>query len=447
MNSLTLSMIVRDAAEFLPACLDSVRGLVHEMVIADTGSFDNTAAIADQFGARVLRIPWTDNFAEARNRALAEVRTDWVLVLDADEQLDATAAERIPPLLGNPKAAGYQVPIRNYVLSANERLYDRLPTPNDSLLPCSSVYPAFLEHENVRLFRRHPRVCFVGRVHETVRPRITATHGLLGRANFCIHHFGLALGEAVKLRKNKAYREMGRRKIAEVPGDWQAHFDLGLLELEQFKNYLAAESLFSRACELNPRAGVAWFFLGRTYSYMRYFEDALKALRQASRVGHCSALLDEIRGDVHYNLGQFEEARSSYEATLKRDPANRATRAKLGLATVRCGKAEKGLNLLRRAIAASPEVPELYEGLLLALVFLERLQEAAEVAQGKLQAVPNPYAGDYIRAASLWAQLRDWPKATCLIEQGLQAYPGDPDLSRAQREVLAEVSRLPVQVP
>jgi tetratricopeptide (TPR) repeat protein len=447
MNSLTLSMIVRDAGEFLPACLDSVRGLVQEMVIADTGSFDNTVAIAEQSGARVLRIPWNDDFAEARNRALAEVRTDWVLVLDADEQLDATAAARIPPLLANRTAAGYQVPIRNYVLSANERLYDWPPKPNDSLLPCSSVYPAFLEHENVRVFRRNPEIYFVGRVHETVRPRITATRGLLGHADFCIHHFGLALSDAVKLRKNKAYREMGQRKIAELPEDWQAHFDLGLLELEQFKDYVAAESLFSRACDLNPRAGVAWFFLGRTYSRMGYFEDALNALRQASRVGHRSALLDEIRGDVHYNLGQFEEARTSYEATLKRDPANSAARAKVGLATVRCGKAEKGLNLLRSAIAATPAIPELYEGLLLSLVFLGRLREAAEAAQQKLQTVPNPYVGDYIRAASLWAQLNKWSRAARLIERGLQAYPDDPDLNRALGETLAEMGSTPVQVP
>jgi len=447
MNSLTLSMIVRDAAEFLPACLGSVRGLVQEMVIADTGSFDDTIAIAEQSGARVLRIPWTDDFAEARNRALAEVRTDWVLVLDADEQLDATAAACVPPLLADRTTAGYQVPIRNYIISASERLYDPPPKTNDSLLPCSSVYPAFLEHENVRLFRHDPEVYFIGRVHESVRPRITATHGLLGRASFCIHYFGLALGEAVKLRKNEAYREMGRRKIAELPQDWQAHFDLGLLELEQFKDYVSAQSLFSRACDLNPRAGIAWFFLGRTYSRMGYFEDALNALRQASGVGHRSALLDEIRGDVHYNLGQFEEARTSYEATLKRDPANCAARAKLGLATVRCGKAEKGIHLLRSAIAAAPAVPELYEGLLLALVFLGRLQEAAEVAQQKLQAVPSPYVGDYIRAASLWAQLNQWSKAVQLIEWGLQAYPNDPDLNRALGETLAEMGSAPAQVP
>ncbi|HUI75243.1 MAG TPA: glycosyltransferase, partial [Candidatus Acidoferrum sp.] len=69
MSSLALSMIVRDAAETLEACLASVRGVVNEMVLADTGSADGTIALAQRLGARVVSIPWTNDFAEARNRA------------------------------------------------------------------------------------------------------------------------------------------------------------------------------------------------------------------------------------------------------------------------------------------------------------------------------------------------------------------------------------------
>src|SRR5215475_2675207 len=116
---LALSMIVRNAASWLPACLESVRGIVGEMVVADTGSADETIDIARRFGAQVVSIPWADDFAAARNLALDHVKSDWVLCLDADEQLDS-AAHQISQLVRHSNVAGYQVTIRNYALSLND---------------------------------------------------------------------------------------------------------------------------------------------------------------------------------------------------------------------------------------------------------------------------------------------------------------------------------------
>src|SRR5579863_4634745 len=125
MTTLGISMIVRDAAKLLPDALASVHELSAEICIADTGSRDDTIAIATQSGARVICIPWTNDFAAARNLALAELHTDWILSLDADERLDASAAKLLPPLLENSAVAGYQVTIRNYVLSLQDRVWDR----------------------------------------------------------------------------------------------------------------------------------------------------------------------------------------------------------------------------------------------------------------------------------------------------------------------------------
>ena len=170
-------MIVRDAAADLESCLQSVRGVVDEIVIADTGSCDATIEIARQHGARVYQIPWRHDFAEARNRALELVQSEWVLVLDADERLDTTGREIIPRLLSPSGAAGYLVTIRNYLNSLTERVWDRLAVPNDSNLEEARPYPAYVEHENVRLFRRSPEIYFTGRVHETVGARIQKAGG------------------------------------------------------------------------------------------------------------------------------------------------------------------------------------------------------------------------------------------------------------------------------
>ncbi len=446
MNSLALCMIVHDAEACLAACLESVRGVVQEMVIADTASSDRTVEIARKAGAKVLQIPWNNDFSEARNRALAEVCADWVLCLDADEQLDATAATRLPLLLNHGEVAAYQVPIRNYLLSSNERVWYRTPKPNDSLLASAAKYPAYAEQESVRLFRRDPAIYFVGRVQESVEPRIREIQGPIGQADFRIHHFEMAVDEATRQRKYNLYRELGHKKLAESPNDWRAHFELGVLELEQFKNLISAQVLFSRACQLNPGEGVVWFLLGVTVSRMGYFAEGVSFLTQAEKCGYRTALVSETRADALYNVGQFEEAQACYETALQGDPGNSSTEAKLCLTIVRTGKGEEGLARLRKALATKPREAELHEGLILSLASLERIEASAEAAESKLKTVPNLLAGDYLRAASLWAQVREWGRVTNVLERGLLAYPQDANLRKALEESRQATAPAQVQV-
>src|SRR5580704_10477083 len=99
MPSLGLAMIVKNGAETLRNCIASVSGIVDQIVIADTGSTDGTVQLAGELGAAVFDFPWQDDFAQARNAALRALTTDWVLVMDDDEELDPKARDKIPALL------------------------------------------------------------------------------------------------------------------------------------------------------------------------------------------------------------------------------------------------------------------------------------------------------------------------------------------------------------
>ena len=92
-------MIVRDEEDNLPACLASAAGLFDEIVVVDTGSTDRTVEIARRFGARVFDFVWVDDFAAARNAALARATGDYAFWLDADDVLDPPQRDRLQALL------------------------------------------------------------------------------------------------------------------------------------------------------------------------------------------------------------------------------------------------------------------------------------------------------------------------------------------------------------
>lgn len=434
MPTLALSMIVKNAETTLDRCLDSVHGVVDEIVIADTGSTDRSQEIARQHGARITQITWQKDFAKARNLSLAEVRSDWVLILDADEILDPAAQGSIPPLLAHPKIAGYMVQIRNYLQELNCHLWDQRAKPNTCGPDFAKRYPAYVQHENVRLFRRNPRVYFEGRVHETVGRRIMELGMKLGAANFLIHHLGFIADNQTLARKWEFYRDLGREKIRERPDDAQAYFELGIEEFEHFRNNDEAIRLFARACELNPRLGVAQLFYGLALARAGNHREALTSFHLAELSGAKMHLVHEGRADSSYSLGDFGAAKSSYLKALELLGESPQIESKLGLTEVRLGQNEEGLARLRKAVEREPQTTELYDRLTTACVWLGRIPEAVDVAEAKLiRKTPQP--DDFMRAASLHAQLKDWSRVRELLHQAIGRFPESEELRNAVAEV------------
>lgn len=87
MYQTALVMIARDEARCIADSLRSLRPWVDRMIVLDTGSLDGTPEIARAEGAEVHAFAWVDDFAAARNAALALSDADWNLVVDADEVL------------------------------------------------------------------------------------------------------------------------------------------------------------------------------------------------------------------------------------------------------------------------------------------------------------------------------------------------------------------------
>ncbi len=98
MITISLCMIVKNEERVLSRCLDSIKDLVEEIIIVDTGSDDRTKEIAGRYTDKVYDFPWNDNFAEARNFSFSKAGMDYIYCADADEVLDETNRFRFQQL-------------------------------------------------------------------------------------------------------------------------------------------------------------------------------------------------------------------------------------------------------------------------------------------------------------------------------------------------------------
>ncbi|MEK3789571.1 glycosyltransferase family 2 protein [Paenibacillus sp. FSL K6-1230] len=141
-QTISLCMIVKNEERTLERCLNSIQGIVDEIIIVDTGSTDRTLEIAQQFNAKIYNFEWTSNFSDARNYAIQYATGDYILSLDADEYLD----ENSKKLLLEPlNAAYYFLRIRNLIRAG---IVDT--------------------HSFIRLFSRGVGYIYKGAIHEQI---------------------------------------------------------------------------------------------------------------------------------------------------------------------------------------------------------------------------------------------------------------------------------------
>ena len=84
--------MVKNEEQCLEKCLQSIKKVVDEIIVVDTGSTDQTADIAKQNGAKIYHHPWEGDFSKHRNQSMSYAKGDWILIIDADEVLDPESA-------------------------------------------------------------------------------------------------------------------------------------------------------------------------------------------------------------------------------------------------------------------------------------------------------------------------------------------------------------------
>jgi glycosyltransferase involved in cell wall biosynthesis len=98
MITISLCMIVKNEEDTLGRCLKSVKDIVDEIIIVDTGSSDRTKEVAGSFTSKIYDFKWIDDFSAARNYSCSKATMDYIMWLDADDVILEEDALKIQQL-------------------------------------------------------------------------------------------------------------------------------------------------------------------------------------------------------------------------------------------------------------------------------------------------------------------------------------------------------------
>jgi tetratricopeptide (TPR) repeat protein len=304
--TVSVCMIVKDEETFLPRCLQSIKEFADEIVVVDTGSTDRTMDIARSFGARVYEYAWQGDFSSARNESLRLAAKDWIMIIDADEELPAGEIAGLRFLINRPEAQILSLSVYNKSLETGR---------------VSSFLPS------MRLFRRSLGLRYYGIVHNRldVPPDIPVT-----RCQAKIYHYGYDLSHVALEKKKARSRALLEQQLADNPDDLYANFNMAQL-LRGYRD-TDGETINRQIIEHAGRVirhpesrtqayrgqrlmslhqmAAALYALGRYREAADYCQEAL-----AAKPGYLDPLM--TLGHIHMAVDRWPEAKAYYRRYLE----------------------------------------------------------------------------------------------------------------------------------
>lgn len=379
---ISLCMIVRNEEKNLPRCLESVRGLVDEIIVLDTGSEDNTVSIAESFGAKVHHMAWPGNFSAARNESLKKACGNWILYLDADEALDPNGhLDCIRKTASDPSVTAWSAPIRSYKWETEA---------------CDVTL-------NIRLFRNLPGLFFENEVHERIEPALARIGAKIAVAPFVIDHFGYRAAPEEMQKKFERNLLLSQKHLERDPDDPYCLYYIGaghlsLKKAAESRQYLEralvsrnlpllleamtcnllafaelmenrpdeALSLAQRSIELAPRQNTAYLVSGIALFRKAQFGAALPLLARSQKflrlppdlrqtdLSQEHAIIDEMEfyrllGTCFSEIDRPREAVEHFRHFLELGGRDPEVARRAGVCCVNAGDFESGLKYLEKS--------------------------------------------------------------------------------------------------
>ena len=292
-NRISLCMMVKDEEKNLPRLLKSIAPFVDEIIVVDTGSSDRTMEIAREYGAKIYEHPWTGDFSAHRNQSIQYASGDWILILDADEEMDADSA----PLL---RPAVQRLP--DTVGCVHFEMYNAMKNGQFSMV----MHP--------RLFRNDGHFHYDGRVHNTPRHQ-----GATAKSSIKFYHYGYNLDPETMSRKFERRVEMTRRWVETEPENFVPRAYLAQAYLERAEYWEQAVEQALIGLEMAKKRSDM-----QDLDYPRLYQPLVTSLARLGRYEECIKYAQEcmeiipVLPDPYYYIsyaymqtGQMEPARDT----------------------------------------------------------------------------------------------------------------------------------------
>ena len=368
---LSLCMIVRDEQANISKALDSLTGIVDEIIVVDTGSKDETKEIVRKFNAKIIDIDWEDDFSKARNAGLRHATGDYILCLDADEYIDPRERIKLALLkmtLPSARDVAFRVKIDMEDTDEEMSAY-RLP---------STIQPDY----PVRLVPARKEICFKGDAFESMDKSITDLGIKMETSElFKITHSG------TDRKWREARKEPAVEKIYYTNPDPGTALKAALYNLK-LGNISVALKWLDLAQFDNPRL---WMKIIIFYCRLGQTKNMVGIIRRAVRECPDSLELSLAKAELHFAEGEYETVYEALDPNMEKiekemTREDRASAAYLyGMALLEAGNLEKGIEFLSDARELDSWNMRYKIGGIYALTIAEEWEDAIRALSGILK--------------------------------------------------------------
>jgi glycosyltransferase involved in cell wall biosynthesis len=294
-------MIVKNEEKYLRDCLESVKGVVDEIILVDTGSKDSTLLIAQEYGAKIFNFEWINDFSAARNYSLSQCTGNWILYLDADERLSAKSRNHLKLLTSKNDKIAYYCQVCS-IDEVNSR-------------------PSIMSY--VRLFPNEESLKFEGAIHEQIEYSLQRNKIPIIKSSIEILHVGYNLNNDGLILKAKRNLDILLSEYSENNSSYYA-FQLGQTYgiLENKKDAVKYFQIAVQDHSLKPEyKSTAYRYLSIDLAEKQDWINALEFIDESIRNDANQPLALLAASQIYLKLSRFADAeslcRKAYEVNSK----------------------------------------------------------------------------------------------------------------------------------
>ncbi len=403
---ISVCIIAKNEEKMLQDCLKSIQNIASEIILVDTGSTDNTIEISEEFGAKIIKAQWENDFAKARNIAISNAQYPFILSIDADERLL------------NPNK------LIEIILNSDENTGGWLIEVISETINTTGIKEKFISNL-LRLFRNNPEIRFYGAIHEQITENIFKLNYKIHNTDIQLLHLGYSLSPDEMKKKQKrnleilnividsgeetAYNFYQRAKthlaldnLESAELDIQKSIDLalpagsikpqalnwGAMIAYRIGKIVLAQQRANESIELLPKQAFANFILGEICIHQSKFAEAyehysamLDTDDKAKIVGDIMLPLEEIyykKGRALFALKMNKEALLEYEKGLTYSPHHIPCIVGSANVAYQLKQFQLAKDLLNRAFEHSPDNEDVIKYLEIVEKSIQRTQFAPQ---------------------------------------------------------------------